>query len=508
MAVIDDKKGVLVVRIVYDGPALSGKTTSLRALARGVSSQMTTPAETAGRTLYFDWVDYVGGLFDGRQIRCQIISVPGQRDLAERRQRLLETADAVVVVLDTRQHEWDFSRDWVKATLQRCRAKDPPVGLVLQANKRDAADAVPLATIRGELAALPPVALVQSSATTGDGIREAFVLGVRLALDRVRALASAGKLSHARPDDDTPEELLERLRAAESSPTENGAAEPLGTAYAGAAAKALERELAPPQPAPSAQPTPSQAAPPSAEFDVDEALFVPDPAMPGGMIWPPVDGRALLHEVASLDIRPARVGRTDWCGSGSGFRFHSLGHALFPDLQSARNQLIEWARLHVANTTHLSSGRAVILADAGHGRLRLWQIVRSEATLRERLAAALPMPDADQVARELIAVAAQLAAAREYFSTTTVSLPCNLWTVGGNGSSRPLFVGLMPAPDSHLRSEPDGQELLARELSPQLRELRRSRIDYSEIVTRVATLASLTGQHSPAHWLSEIVAST
>jgi signal recognition particle receptor subunit beta len=502
MAVIDDKKGVLVVRIVYDGPALSGKTTSLKALARGVSSQMTTPAETAGRTLFFDWVDYVGGLFDGRQIRCQIISVPGQRDLAERRQRLLETADAVVLVLDTRQHEWDFSLEWVKATLLRCRAKDPPVGLVLQANKRDATDAVPLTEIRSGLAGLPPVALVQSSATSGDGIREAFVLGVRLALDRVRALASAGKLSHGRPEDDTPEELLERLRA-----NENGAAEPVGTSYAGAAAEALENELDP-APATREVRVAMEPAPLNAEFDLDEALFVPDPAMPGGMIWPPVDGRALLHEVASLDIRPARVGRTDWCGSGSGFRFHSLGQALFADLQSARNQLIEWARLHAANTAHLSGGRAVILADAGHGRLRLWQIVRSEATLRERLAAALPMSDADQVARELIAVAAQLTAAREYFSSTTVTLPCNLWTVGGNGSSRPLFVGLMPAPDSHLRSEPDGQELLARELSPQLRELRRSRIDYAEIVTRVTTLASLTGQQSPAHWLSEIVAST
>ncbi|HVY30828.1 MAG TPA: GTPase domain-containing protein [Polyangiaceae bacterium] len=502
MAVIDDKKGVLVVRIVYDGPAFSGKTTSLRALARGVSSQMTTPAETAGRTLYFDWVDYVGGLFDGRQIRCQIISVPGQLDLAERRRCLLETADAMVLVLDTREHEWEFSLEWVKATVLRCRSKDPPVGLVLQANKRDAADAVPLPEIRAGLAGLPPVALVQSSATSGDGIREAFVLGVRMALDRVRALASVGKLGHGRPDDDTPEELLERLRS-----VENGAAEPVGGSYAEAAAEALENELDS-SPATSEVQVVAKPAPLTAEFDLDEALFVPDPAMPGGMIWPPVDGRALLHEVASLDIRPARVGRTDWCGSGSGFRFHSLGQALFPDLQSARNQLIEWARLHVANTAHLSGGRAVILADAGRGRLRLWQIVRSEATLRERLAAALPLSDADQVARELIAVAAQLTAAREYFSSTTVTLPCNLWTVGGNGSSRPLFVGLMPAPDSHLHSEPDGQELLARELSPQLRELRRSRIDYAEIVTRVTTLASLTGQQSPAHWLSEIVAST
>ena len=84
MAVIDDTRGVLVVRIVYDGPALSGKTTSLKALARGVGREITTPQETAGRTLFFDWVDYVGGLFDGRQIRCQIVSVPGQLDLAER----------------------------------------------------------------------------------------------------------------------------------------------------------------------------------------------------------------------------------------------------------------------------------------------------------------------------------------------------------------------------------------------------------------------------------------
>jgi hypothetical protein len=96
MAIIDETRGVLVVRIVYDGPALSGKTTSLRALAQGVSSKLECPAELAGRTLFFDWVDYVGGLFDGRQIRCQIVSVPGQRELAHRRQMLVETADAVI----------------------------------------------------------------------------------------------------------------------------------------------------------------------------------------------------------------------------------------------------------------------------------------------------------------------------------------------------------------------------------------------------------------------------
>ena len=84
----------------------------------------------------------MGGLFDGRQIRCQIVSVPGQKELAHRRKLLIETADAVVLVLDTRQMEWEFGLGWVRDTVPFCRSKSPPVGLVLQANKRDAADAV------------------------------------------------------------------------------------------------------------------------------------------------------------------------------------------------------------------------------------------------------------------------------------------------------------------------------------------------------------------------------
>ncbi len=498
MAIIDDTKGVLVVRIVYDGPALSGKTTSLRALARGVQSKVESPAELAGRTLYFDWVDYVGGLFDGRQIRCQIVSVPGQKELAHRRQLLLESADAVVLVLDTREHEWDFSLGWLKEVAPHCRTREPPVGLVLQANKRDAPDAVPQEQMRQALARIAPVAIVPSTAINGEGIREAFVLAVRLALDRVRALAAVGRLTKGKPAEDDPEQLLERLRSAER----DGAAH-VSASFAHAAAAALESEFDLPQ----SQRGERVSVEPAPESD-GERLFVPDPMMPGGMIWPPVDGRALLHEVASLEIRPKRTSRTDWAGSGSGFRFHSLGHAIFGEAHSARNELLEWARLHSANTNHLSPGRAVILADAGLGRLRLWQIVRSEATLRERLATSLQLSDPHQVADELINVALQLALARESFNDTTVRLPCTLWTVGAGASYRPTFVGLMPARDSDLPVEPSGHDLLRRELSPQLRELRRARVDYSAVVSRVVSRAESAGAGSATSWLADIVAHT
>jgi hypothetical protein len=348
--------------------------------------------------------------------------------------------------------------------------------------------------MRETLSRVAPLAIVPSTATSGDGIREAFVLAVRLALDRVRALANAGKLAIGAPPEDAPEQLLERMRRAELAAGGANAPPPRLSGHS------LESELD--------RLEQQSSRPPPALIEDGEVPFVPDPAMPGGMIWPPVDGRILLHEVASLGIRPRRTNRADWSGSGSGFRFHSTGEAVFPDLSSARNELIEWARLHSANTAHLSGGRAVILADAGSGRLRLWQIVRSEATLRERLAGALLSADPAQVARELLSVAGQLAAACEYFSLTTLRLPCTLWTVGANQSSRPMFVGLMPARGSTIPPEPNGRDLLWRELSPQLRELRRSRVDYADVVMHVSSLTHSAASETPARWLSELVATT
>ena len=496
MAIIDESRGVLVVRVVYDGPALSGKTTSLRALASGVSSSVECPEEHAGRTLFFDWVDYVGGLFEGRQIRCQIVSVPGQSELAHRRRFLLQSADAVVLVLDTRRQEWDFGLGWLEQTIPHCRSQDPPVGLVLQANKRDSPEAVPREEIRDALSRIAPVATVHSTATTGDGIREAFVLAVRLALDRVRALAASGRLLAGKPAEDGAQDLLQHMLQADQA---RGSA--LSGSFANAALISLDTEFTPL----TAAPTPGAASSTPVVEDADEALFVPDPMIPGGMIWPPVDGRALLHEVASLGIRPSRTGRADWCGSGSGFRFHSHGTAIYPDLPKARNELIEWARLHAAHAAQLSSGRAVILADAGGGRLRLWQIVRAEAALRERLALALPLNDPNEVAGELLSVATQLVTARESFVSSTFSMPCTLWTVSANSSNRPAFVGLMPGREQSASCEPRESDLLKRELAPHLRELRRARVDYDSVVQRVLSLAHFTRGNSIAHWLAELV---
>jgi signal recognition particle receptor subunit beta len=489
MPTIDPIRGVLVIRIVYDGPALSGKTTSLRALARGVGSEVACPEEREGRTLFFDWVDYVGGLYEGRQIRCQLVSVPGQRELAARRQLLLEEADAVVCVLDTSRGELDYGLEWLTSLVPSCRGESPPVGIVLQANKRDACDAVPRAELRERVDAIAPLAIVESVATGSEGIREAFVLAVRLALDRVRALSLEGRLPVQAPDIDGPEQLLSRLRHAEPGVEPRPAA---GAALPQAQLDPVYAALrTPPPPA-----DPARGA--------DERPFVPDPLMPGGMIWPPVDGRVHLHEVARLDIRPYKTPRGDWWASASGWRFHSSPHALFADHDVARDQLIVWARLHSAYAQQLSAGRVVILAEAGGSRFRLWQIVRVEALLREHLAGVLAADGAESVAHGLVEVATRLCEAREWFESAGARLPCTLWTVSASGSYRPAFAGLMPDASQAAAPEPRERALLARELAPHLRDLPRARVDSREVLRELCLLGEAASPDTPARWLAAL----
>src|ERR1700761_7968186 len=155
MAVIDPRNDTVVIRVVYDGAPMAGKSTSVGVLGRGLGSSVYTPAEVSGRTLYFDWLDYTGGLFEGRRIRCQIISVPGQATLAPRRRRLLESADVIVFVGDSSPAGFITDRAYLSGL---SRVLDglpgPPVGLVLQANKRDHPHAVPMQSIRSMLGSM------------------------------------------------------------------------------------------------------------------------------------------------------------------------------------------------------------------------------------------------------------------------------------------------------------------------------------------------------------------
>jgi signal recognition particle receptor subunit beta len=467
MPFFDTERQVLVVRVVYDGPPMSGKTTTLRSLAKRLgASEVSSPAEANGRTTFFDWTEYVGGLYEGRQIRCQIISVPGQNELRHRRAFLLKSADAVVFVADTRASALPRSLAMLEELTPHCRQQQPPVGVVFQANKRDEPDAVPMPALRRMLGTIGPTVVVETVASDGDGVREAFVLAVRLALDRVRPLALSGGTSGP-PPPAGPTQLLEEMLSLERGSASGELGEP-------SEAASLLAQLS--QPSIEAATVTSTFVPGTEA----ERVFVPNMMMPSGRIWPPVDGRALLHEVTALGLEPMRTSSGDWWAAGGGWWVHSAAGAIFDDPDVARRQLIDCARVHGVLANHLSSGRILILADAGRQRQRIWQMVRVEPNLHDRLRSAVKAP-AVEFAEMLYLGGEHLIEARTRLTSAGVALASTLETIGGEIARRPLFVGLMPLDSPAPLPDPSDAELLAREFGPALARLLARRKDVREI---------------------------
>jgi signal recognition particle receptor subunit beta len=418
MAFVDVKGNAVVVRIVYDGPPFAGKTTSVRSLARSLMRTVETPGESEGRTLFFDWVEYTGGLFEGRPIRCQIVSVPGQVELASRRRALLESADVVVFVADTGdQAAVERSAITIREMVEMLRRDgEVPVGVIVQANKRDLPTAVPRNEVRAALGDdFASTALTESVAETGNGIRETFVLAVRVALDRIRAQMGGEELSdlHGVSSVEGAEHLLAALEQL-----------PIG-----------------PPPGQNKQEEP-EAKDAGALGPVTK---LPDTRVPTGAIWPPVEGRMVLHEAQMSGLVAHRAGGGDWAaGVGAGWRVHSAAAAVFYDFDEGRRALVEWAREHAALAELISGARCVVLADAGDGSWRLWQVVRVLPTLRTWLADASGF-EVPQLYRRLVAAAAVLGEAHARLADTR--LPVTIDTIGrGEGGAQ--YVALMPATTS------------------------------------------------------------
>jgi signal recognition particle receptor subunit beta len=371
MAILDPRSDTVVIRVVYDGAPMAGKSTTVRALGRGLGGEVVSPAEIAGRTLYFDWLDYTGGLFEGRRIRCQIVSVPGQATLAPRRRRLLESADAIVFVGDSTPAGFAADRNYLGGLRSVLEGRSPPVGIVFQANKRDCPGAIAIDTVRSMLDELElRVGVVESVATDSTGIREAFVFAVRLALDRVRDLMRTGELATSQPDVDNAQELLEELRRNEDGSMDYAAQTGL-----------VHTRLAEIQPdsilATSLVQASQGQVPQSSEIEPSSRPATPDAGVASGMVWPPVDGRLVLHELAQAPIALQRADNGDWAGTSDGkWRLHSGVDAVFPELEQGRAVLVQSARIQAAQMRESPKACCIALAADGHGQFRLWRIER------------------------------------------------------------------------------------------------------------------------------------
>jgi signal recognition particle receptor subunit beta len=489
MALVDPKLGNLVLRVVYDGPAWSGKTTSLRSLATSLGTQIFSTDGAEGRTMFFDWVDYTAGRFEGMPIRCQIVSVPGQQSLVERRRRVLETADVVVFVADSRLGAAAENLRSFALLREMAATPVPPIPIVTQANKRDLLPVVALDDLRDALGA-GTMAMTESIAQRGDGIRETFVLAVRLALDRVRLLWARRELPGCPPPVDTPQDLLAALHQAEGGQIETLAAIGMGLADRRTPDPAPPEVVAAEPGAPAVQGTegtsdaperpgtPDAPPPPAAQG----APLAPDASVPSGLVWPPVDGRITVHEASREPARLERRRRGDWAGASAGWKLLSPLEALFFDMDEGRAALLNWARWHAAAGVRLSPSRCVVLAaatpaspTAGPQAWRLWQVVRRLPSLQDRVGQLFAQPDDIRLGEGLVAIAQLRLRAEEDLCRAGWLRRVDLGSLSADASERPVYIGFVPFPaEPPVARQADGDaghdlRQLRAELGPLLR---------------------------------------
>jgi signal recognition particle receptor subunit beta len=183
----------VAVKIVFYGPGLSGKTTSLRKVYETVRpahrGEMMSIATEGDRTLFFDFLPVKVERVNDCTVRLALYTVPGQVFYNATRKLVLQGADGVVFVADSQPEMMDANRESL-ANLeenlleQGIRLERFP--LVFQWNKRDLPKALPVTELR---AALNPrnVPDFETEAISGRGVMDALKAITRLVIQDLRA---------------------------------------------------------------------------------------------------------------------------------------------------------------------------------------------------------------------------------------------------------------------------------------------------------------------------------
>lgn len=182
----------VTLKLVYYGPALSGKTTNLRALhelthqeSRGRLMTLETKDD---RTLFFDMLPLVfraegsgsreSGEFAkvGMSLRVKVFTVPGQVLHASTRRLVLQGADGVAFIADSQLRETEANAASfvdLRDNLHELGVSLQNLPLIIQFNKRDLAGVRSDAEL-DELARRGKEPVFKASAVTGRGVLESF----------------------------------------------------------------------------------------------------------------------------------------------------------------------------------------------------------------------------------------------------------------------------------------------------------------------------------------------
>lgn len=204
----------LTLKVVYYGPALSGKTTNLQAIHRmvppGAAGRLMTLETRDDRTLFFDLLPVYARTGSGAQVKIKLFTVPGQVLHDSTRRVVLQGADAVAFVADSQIAESEANKESFRNLRDNLAANGldiDQIPLVIQFNKRDLPDIRTEAELRA-LEARRRTPIHRAIAIQGIGVVETLRDLLRLTFDR---LERTYEISRRLGTD--PEEFVDRVFA-------------------------------------------------------------------------------------------------------------------------------------------------------------------------------------------------------------------------------------------------------------------------------------------------------
>ncbi len=202
---VDFKAREITIKLVYYGPALSGKTTNLQSLHRLVSQDQRTRLMTLetrdDRTLFFDLLPVTFRSGD-LSLRLKIFTVPGQVIHNATRRLVLQGADGVAFIADSQVAETRNNAEAFVNLKQNLREQSIDIKklpLVIQFNKRDMPDIRSDAEL-ADLAARGREPVFRAVAVRDQGVGETFVGLLKRVLEHLNDSADLSRKFNTSPD--------------------------------------------------------------------------------------------------------------------------------------------------------------------------------------------------------------------------------------------------------------------------------------------------------------------
>lgn len=196
----DELEKKMVLKLVYYGPAMSGKTTNLLQLhdilnIEGGGDLMVLDTTKDDRTIFFDLLPFYFVTPTGMKIKVKVYTVPGQVRHDATRKAVLARADGVAFIADSQLSETRNNFESFKnleKNLAFVGLDIEKIPLTIQFNKRDLKEIVTEDEIRKtwEPTKIPTFT---ASALQGRGVLETFKRLVELTYDNIESRYSLNK---------------------------------------------------------------------------------------------------------------------------------------------------------------------------------------------------------------------------------------------------------------------------------------------------------------------------